>query len=210
MHVLADTEKARFRDMRPPRVESNLYVYHLHKLQRQNYITRVDNLYTLTSRGLSYVDRLSFASDRLTRQPKINTGIIVKNYQNQILLTKKSHQPLIGKWGLPMGKLHEDDASIHQAAERELREKTGLRLKRLHHVGDVYLRLDSEGELISNAFAHLFCGVIRDQQAEPLAGCRWVETAELTADDIIPFVPRMVELAHRSRERFFAELQHEI
>ena len=45
--VLIHQKYARFRDLKPPRVDSNLYSYHLKKLLKQKIIQKIANPYTL-------------------------------------------------------------------------------------------------------------------------------------------------------------------
>lgn len=204
---LAFTASARFASMRPPRVDSNLYTYHLSKLLKLGYITKNDRDYSLSPKGLAYVDRLSFDTLKPALQAKINTGIILKTLDRRIVLTKRRRQPFIEKWGLPMGKLHAEDKNILNAAERELFEKTGLSLDGLEHIGDVYLRFLMDEQLISNAFCHFFGRQIDIDAVNPEDGIRLVSINSLSDDNIIRGVDRIVELADSSDGFFFAELE---
>lgn len=204
--VLAFNLAARFTEMRPANVDSNLYAYHLNKLLKNKYITKTDRDYALSAKGLIYIDRLSFGKLRPTIQPKINTGIILKNEYDEILLTKRSQQPLLGFWGIPMGKLHFDDASIYAAAMRELREKTNIIVANLEHAGDCYLRYHIEEQLISSAFVHIFYKKVVRDAIHVSENVRWVGVDELGRANIIPSVPEIVRMASEQSERFFAEI----
>ncbi|GHU08101.1 hypothetical protein FACS189431_3740 [Alphaproteobacteria bacterium] len=206
MSYLTLTESARFAQMRPPGVDSNLYAYHLTKLLKMGFINKNEREYRLSTKGLIYVDRLSFDKTILSNQPKINTGILLKNEFNEILLTKRLRQPLLGFWGLPMGKLHNDDTDIYVAAERELREKTGIIIRRLEHAGDCYLRLVDGDDLISASFAHIFYKKVAKDALFLDENSRWVGLNELDDADIISSVKEMARLTLGRSDRFFAEI----
>lgn len=204
--TLAFSKSARFAQMRPLKVDSNLYSYHLNKLLKHNYIIKTERDYSLSAKGLTYVDKLSFADNNLTSQPKINTGILLKNEFNEILLTKRLRQPLLDFWGLPMGKLHSDDTSIVVAARRELHEKTGIQSKNLNHIGDCYLRYMIEQQLVSVAFAHIFYSEASKDSVHMGSNMRWEKISGLGQLGIIPSVVAVVDLTLEQKERFFAEI----
>ena len=106
--VLMHMKYARFRDMRPPKVDTNLYTYHLNILKKRGFIIKTDDGYCLGREGLSYVDRVSIKSLKIRTQPKIITMIVVQNANGDVLLQRRTKQPHIDTWTLPYGKLHID------------------------------------------------------------------------------------------------------
>lgn len=62
----------------------------------------------------------------------INTTdvIILRHFANdtQILLIRRIKEPYQGMWAIPGGKLEDEDASLIDAAIREVREETGITL----------------------------------------------------------------------------------
>jgi ADP-ribose pyrophosphatase YjhB (NUDIX family) len=89
-------------------------------------------------------------------QPKIINMLVVQNSNGDILLQKRDKQPYINAWTLPYGKLHIDDTTIEIAAMREAKEKLGLENQPLTHIGDAYIRVYNDTELLSTTLAHLF------------------------------------------------------
>ena len=69
--VLIHQKYARFRDLKPPKVDSNLYSYHLRKLLKQKIIQKIDERYTLTLKGLMYIDRVSEKNMSIGRNLKL-------------------------------------------------------------------------------------------------------------------------------------------
>jgi 8-oxo-dGTP pyrophosphatase MutT (NUDIX family) len=196
LKVLLYRDIARYAEMRPPRVDSNLYAYHLNKLVKGKVVEKSAAGYKLSSLGLRYMGYM--ASDTRHRlQPKIVTGVVVKKDSNYVMLTQRKKQPFLGEWALPMGKLHLDDENILAAAKRELYEATGANDVELRHVGDCYLRTRLGGEEISNLLAHIFLA-----RAE-IVGQGYFDVREI--EQVMPGVREIVELVETGG-RFFREI----
>jgi ADP-ribose pyrophosphatase YjhB (NUDIX family) len=208
--TLAYVESARFSEMRPPRVDSNLYTYHLNKLLKARYIDKNGRAYSLSPKGLEYADRLSMRYMRPIFQAKITTGVLVKNEYDEIILIKRIKQPFLGLWGLPLGKTYLDDRTIERAAERELIAKTGVVERGLKHAGDCYMRTTIDGYLISNILSHVFTKTIKKADAELKDSAMWVKHSELHKINMVPGAREIAELAHRRERHFFEELVFEV
>ena len=150
------TEIARFKDLRPPKADTNLFSYHLNALIKSGLVKKLETGYTLSITGLSYVDRVSTEKRVVRTQPKIITMLLIQNSEGDILLQRRSKQPYINVWTLPYGKLHIDDPSVMVAAKREAKEKLGLQTQKMHHAGDCYIRVKSGDKIISTTLAHIF------------------------------------------------------
>ena len=154
--VLMYSETARFRDLRPPKVDTNLFTYHLNALVKMGMVMKADGGYALTPSGLSYVDRVSVEKRVIRTQPKIISMIVVQNEEGDVLLQRRTKQPYINTWTLPYGKLHVEDTSVMSAAKREVQEKLSINDQALEHAGDCYIRVHVNGELLSTTLAHVF------------------------------------------------------
>jgi ADP-ribose pyrophosphatase YjhB (NUDIX family) len=153
--VLLGREFARFSDMRPPRVDTNLYSYHLKTMLADGWLKKTDSGYTLTAKGLAYVDRVSASTVSVRRQPKIITMLLVQNSDGEVLMMKRQKQPYIDTWTLPYGKLHIDDESIIAAAKREAQEKLNYIPSTSRHAGDCYIRVYEDSEILTSTLAHI-------------------------------------------------------
>lgn len=154
--VLMYTDSARFRDLRPPKVDTNLFTYHLKNLVKSGAVIKNEQGYTLSTAGLSYVDRVSTEKKAIRTQPKIITMLVIQNSEGDILLQRRTKQPYIDTWTLPYGKLHVEDKSVREAAQREAFEKLGLENPELEHAGDAYIRVWAHDSLLSTTLAHVF------------------------------------------------------
>jgi len=139
MSVLMGREFARFRDLKPDKVDTNLFSYHLKLLQKDGYIAKTDKGYTLAEKGLQYVDRVNTDQMKLRSQPKIITMLLIQDGYGKVLLQKRLKQPYINTWTLPYGKMHIEDESVLAAARRESQEKLGFDPHKMRHVGECYI-----------------------------------------------------------------------
>lgn len=156
VEVLMYTEVARFRDLRPPRTDTNLFSYHLKTLIKLGLVKKGEDGYTLSAAGLSYVDRVSTEKRVVRMQPKIISMLLIQNSEGDVLLQRRTKQPYINAWTLPYGKIHIDDGSLEKAAQREAKEKLGLDDQPLRHIGICYIRVNSGDDILSTTTAHVF------------------------------------------------------
>lgn len=156
LDVLMYQKVSRFRDLRPSRVDTNLFTYHLNSLVKTGMVGKVPGGYVLSAKGLSYVDRVSSEKKSIRTQPKIITMLVVQNGEGDILLQRRTKQPYIETWTLPYGKIHVEDASVQAAAKREAFEKLGLEDQEVEHAGDCYIRVNANSTLLSTTLAHVF------------------------------------------------------
>ncbi len=203
MGVLLYQKMAKFSQLRSPRTDTNLFSYHLKLLQREGFIQKVEGGYSLSSKGLVYVDRLTGSTMTVRHQPKIVTMLVVQNGDGQVLLQKRTKQPYIDTWTLPYGKMHMDDDSVIKAGGREANEKLALQNQAVSHVGDCYIRVRSDGVILSSTLAHV-CRFETDeiQASETLL---WVEPLNLSKYSLAPAVERIITRSFFGDDHFFDE-----
>lgn len=203
----------RYADLKPREIEGNLFMYHLKQLIADGLVEKNTNgRYQLTAKGKLYSDRLSLKSLTPRVQPRIVTLMAVEDGSGNWLLYRRKRQPLIGMAGFPYGKIHIGE-SIKQAAERELREKTGL-VADLEHRGDGYATTTQSGESVSEILFHMFYGcnprgelLQRSQIGEPF----WGRLEDLKVGEVMPNAPSLLKLVQGyDGSRFFAELSHQV
>ncbi len=59
--------------------------------------------------------------------PQLAVGALVR-HAGAVLLIKRASQPDAGQWAIPGGKVHAGE-TLQQAAEREIREETGITVR---------------------------------------------------------------------------------
>lgn len=207
MSILMYKEFARFRDLRPARTDTNLFSYHLKTLLRTGFVQKTDEGYRLSQHGLAYVDRVSTEKMAIRTQPKIITMLVVQNSDGDVLLQRRTKQPYINAWTLPYGKLHIEDSTIEIAAKREAKEKLQLDDQVLRHVGESYIRVRIDNELVSTTLAHVF----RFERDDIVMNdsLRWIQPHTLSSLKLAPAVEEIVTRSFFNDSFFFEEFDAE-
>lgn len=224
-------EYARFSEMRPKKVDTNLFTYHLKLLLKAEYVVKTELGYTLSAKGLVYVDRVSIDKMKLRTQPKIITMLLVQDGYGKVLLQKRTKQPYINTWTLPYGKFHIDDTSVLSAASREAKEKLHYTPESFRHAGDCYIvvgrnvRVAAEpiekGTFIDGDVLHLNTEEIFTVDTRTLVhlvrfeaddivlsdNLQWVEPLALSKLALAPAVEQIVTRAFFGDDFFFEEFK---
>jgi 8-oxo-dGTP diphosphatase len=104
-------------------------------------------------------------------------GAIIKDGDGRLLLIKRGHEPGLGLWSLPGGRV-EMGESDEDAVKREIREETGLivvpgrlagSVERPGADGSVFVVRDYEAEVTGGTLA----------AADDAADARWADPADL-------------------------------
>lgn len=196
-------EYARFRDLRPERVDTNLFSYHLKLLLKHDYLRKAEQGYTLGPKGLRYVDRVRGEDMKLRTQPKIITMLLIQEGYGKVLLQKRTKQPYINTWTLPYGKLHIDDTSVLAAARREANEKLDYDPHKLRHVGDCYIRVRDGDTIESSTLVHIVR--FETDAIEATETLQWVEPLDLMRMQLAPAVEQIITRCFFNDEFFFEE-----
>ena len=113
-------------------------------------------------------------------------GALVHDDEGRLLVVRRGHQPGVGRWSVPGGRV-EPGESDGVAVVREVLEETGLHVRVGVRVGTV-LRDGAEGEIYD--IRDYACAVLGpDVPTSPVAGddadeVRWVTRAELKELDL--------------------------
>lgn len=204
---LSVTKWARFSEMRPPKVDSNAYSYHLKLLQKQGLVEKhLEKGYRLSPKGMTQVDRMSTNELQMRLQPKIITMCVIRNEKDEVMLLAKSKQPFIKAWTFASGKFHMEDGSVRAAMVREIAERVDIAPNEtLNHVADVYINASISGQLVSSILAHTF--VMRVQQSQiKRTDVMWVDGKHWKGLQLAPGVKEVLELIESDTSGFsFAE-----
>lgn len=115
--------------------------------------------------------------------PLVGVGAIIIE-DGRVLLVKRAHPPLLGKWSIPGGVLEVGEL-VREAAVREAREETGLIVEPGELLG-VYERVVRNGEKLVQYHYVLIDFLCRRVGGELAAGSdagevRWFTREELPA-----------------------------
>jgi acetyl-CoA carboxylase carboxyl transferase subunit beta len=117
---------------------------------------------------------MSPADDRQKRAPIECAGAVVRDEHGRLLLVRRGHEPALGKWSLPGGRI-EPGESAAQAAAREVLEETGLQVQ----IGELLQTVDLWGGYRVHDFAATVVG--GDLRAgDDASDVRWCSPDEVT------------------------------
>jgi 8-oxo-dGTP diphosphatase len=104
----------------------------------------------------------------------VDMVIVTTERRPRVLLIRRKHDPFAGMWAVPGGFVEENEA-LEGAAQRELREETGVetdRLEQLHTFGDP--GRDPRGHVISVVYlARVDVNKVRPTAADDAAEVGW-------------------------------------
>lgn len=202
---LVYVDVARFSDLKPKNVESNLFMYHLKQLIKNGLVEKRTGGYSLSPAGKAFADRLSLSDFTYRIQPKVITILAVKRTDGQWLMLERMHQPYIGKIGFPSGKVHFGE-QIKAAAQRELQEKAGF-TTRLAYRGQIEYRFYEGETVISHIIGHVFYGTVNasviKEQLTRSGKTFWADPAKLSKKSFIKGYGEIVK--RLQQKQFFLE-----
>src|SRR5674476_1062718 len=87
----------RFSDIRPDDTESNLFQYHLGKLLAAKLVTKTENGYHLTARGLHVASLWSSDLQNIRLQPALVTMVLLSDKTGRIEVFARDKEPYLGR-----------------------------------------------------------------------------------------------------------------
>ncbi len=213
------SQEARFSDIKPRDIDSNLFMYHLRALMRDRLVQKtINGRYELSAIGKDYAERMSLTIMKPRFQPRVVTMIIAQNPAGEYAFYRRNRQPLHGYIGFPYGKIHLGE-SVKTAVARELLDKTSLTADLLHR-GDGYIVIYEDQQPISQIVFHLFVGsnIKGELGTSELPGfgkigeAFWAKVEDIDPDLLLPSVKDLIllEASTTVGQRFFAELSYDL
>lgn len=134
--------------------------FHIKKLVEVGFVEHVPHTYgnyRLTKVGKEYANRMDTDDHIIEKQPKLSVVLDLTDNKGRHLQQQRLKHPYYGYWGRPTGKIRWGE-SILEAAERELKEETGLRADLI--VRGMFHKLDYNvrGELLEDKYLCLVSG----------------------------------------------------
>jgi 8-oxo-dGTP diphosphatase len=127
----------------------------------------------------------------------VDIVIVTREPRPRVLLIRRKHTPFAGMWAIPGGFVDMDEA-LEDAARRELREETGVqvrRLEQLHTFGDP--QRDPRGRTISVVYlARVSAARVRPRAADDAAEADWHPLSRLP-----PLAFDHAQILTRARQR---------
>lgn len=145
LQQLAYEHPLTFSDLRDSDIPSNRFAYHLQQLVEDGYITKVDDAYTLTDKGETYVSRLSEDMHEEKEQPILGIIVIIER-GGELLVSKRKKEPFKGyTCSGPHGRISADETP-EDAGARIVKERTGLQAEQIKLNGIWIVNTVRDGE----------------------------------------------------------------
>jgi ADP-ribose pyrophosphatase YjhB (NUDIX family)/predicted transcriptional regulator len=122
---------------------SDHFNFHVKKLIEEGYVEKLEKHYRLTHKGKEYANRMDTDENEIEKQPKVSVAITLEREntegEREFLFQQRKKNPYFDFWGRMGGKIRWGE-SVIEAADRELKEETGLEAdfeyKLLYHKRD--------------------------------------------------------------------------
>jgi NAD+ diphosphatase len=117
---------------------------------------------------------------------KPTVALVLTNNKNEVLLTKRAHDPYKNWWDVTGGFV-EPNETLEEAVQRELKEETGLSVSDLKYICSLPENYDFRGEIIP-VVAAVFTGKAVDNEtvvvADDVADYKFVPVDQVDVDTI--------------------------
>lgn len=105
-------------------------------------------------------------------------GAVITNSDGQVLLVLRGHEPAMGRWSLPGGRVEAAEAPT-AALVREVREETGLDVEVGPELGRVRIPVDAHSTyLVTDYRCHVLAGSL--EAGDDAADVRWFTASGLS------------------------------
>jgi ADP-ribose pyrophosphatase YjhB (NUDIX family) len=118
----------------------------------------------------------------------------------------KHKQPYIGRWSLPNGKIHFEDASVEDAIKREITYLTKDIPRDLKNIGVIEYRTYISDHLVSHSIAHIFTAQI-DSIYHQYA--KWIDIKNVDSLKLTPSTAETIFFAQNEKQYFYKKLDIE-
>jgi hypothetical protein len=210
LHKLVLTNHARFTDLRPKDVDSNVITYHLQQLIKQKLVAKDDNgAYMLTELGKVAGINVKLSKKELLQQAHPILLMALRDGDKWLLRTRKA-QPMIDKTGFTHCEPIMDQPAT-DTASTEFEKRTGLNAV-FKPKGFGYIRLMKDGELVSfTNFTLLIADSFEGELVKILGNGEndWYESLNL---DSVHMIPSMQDLMQNIQKpgMFFFDKSYEV
>lgn len=167
------------------KIRSNMVSYHLEKMQQEGLLEKKGEYYCLTKKAERYLPIIPHViGQELSPLPVILAAVM---HKDRILMIKRSKRPYQNYWCLIGGKMQIEE-SFREAAERVVKEKTGLDAEFGRIASVLYERVESD-DIVKHGFIHFFVlmqSASREFRQSGSGELKWFSVKDLDKERIIP------------------------
>lgn len=208
---LVTSPSARFTEMKPSGLDSNIFTYHLQQLIKQKYVVKdEDGTYGLTSLGKAVGINIQLTDKELLEQAHAVFFIVVRNDKGEWLLRKRLAHPMYGKVGFIHGEPVAREP-LNKSVDEALFRRTGLHAE-FDLIGAGYIRIFKNEDLESfTNFTVLEAKNIKGELTEVTTNGRniWLKEPDFSSSDMIPSMQDIVNSINKNKP-FVIDLEYRL
>ena len=214
LNTLLFKEKSRFAEMNTDNISNDHFTFHLKRLLEQKLIEKDEQgFYNLTIIGKEYANRLDTdAKDvDIERQAKLSVLVVcVDNSGKEIkyLVQQRLKHPSFGFYGFVSGKIKWGE-TVYEAAQRELKEETGLEAKLALAGIEHKVDYSNKGELLEDKYFYVMKALnFAGQLLETFEGGKniWFTKQEIEKlPDLFDDVLKIIQVIDKGKFTFFED-----
>lgn len=214
LKTLLFKEKSRFAELNTDNISNDHFTFHLKRLIEQKIIEKDEQgFYNLTIIGKEYANRLDTdAKDvDIERQAKLGVLVVcVGNFgkERKYLVQQRLKQPYYGFFGFVTGKIKWGE-TVYEAAQRELKEETGLEAKLALAGIEHKIDYSDKGELLEDKYFYVMKGTdFAGRLLETFEGGKniWLLKQEIEKlPDLFDDVLKIIEVIDKGKFTFFED-----
>lgn len=206
--ILSTTKAARFSQLRPGGIESNLFMFHLNKLLKEELIVKSNGEYSLSSKGKLLAERNTLDKSDIHSEPRTFLLLAIQNPKGEYLLYRRAVYPALNKIGFPLCEVSSSRSleKISQDGIKQLCNQTGS----VKYRGTARVRLIAQKSLVSHTIELLYSTKL----AKPLTPIAsrvgvyfWAKPNELPKNELIRGFWEIYDAMQKSKQPFILDIQ---
>ncbi len=178
---LIHAPRAQFNELWNKDGESNVFAYHLKKLEEQGVIEKFADGYGLTPKGRELSTFIEGETGELAKLPT-PTVIMLVRQGSKFLCQRRLKEPFYGYWGFLSGKINFGWNPV-ECAVRDLKEEAGLEAKNARLKALSFVKTYEQGKILHHHLMYIV--EITEVQGQWLEKTHKAENAWLTADEYL-------------------------
>lgn len=214
LKTLLFKEKARFAELNTDGISNDHFTFHLKRLLEQKLVEKNEQgFYCLTIVGKEYANRLDTDAKEVCAERQAKLSVLVVciddlDKKRRYLVQQRLKHPSFGFYGFVSGKIKWGE-TVYEAAQRELKEETGLEAKLALAGIEHKIDYSDKNELLEDKYFYVMKGTdFAGQLLETFEGGKniWLTKQEIEKlPDLFDDVLKILKIIEKGKFTFFED-----